>query len=107
MKAKKSVHEFFNAVLAGNTLIAKRGCKRRVATIAEDIDVKITPESHRVFIANVGDKLMLHGSSAEQIAIAEVRSVKLDGYKQTYFVSLGVGAVNDGHVQVMKIARAA
>lgn len=102
MRAKRSIREWFTAELRGNTLVPRRGCTRVVVTLAEEIEESSTRESHRSLMANIGDRLILCGPSINQIALAEVTSVVVDGWRASLIVSLGAGGVNDGTVHVLK-----
>ena len=43
---------------------------------------------------------------AYNIASVEVTSVALDGYRETLYISIGCGAVNDGEVDVTRLCKA-
>lgn len=105
MPAKRSIVEWWTGTLANNVLTPKRGCLRKVIEM-KTLDEKSTNEPQRAMTANIGDRLMLFGPSIDQIATAEVRSIKVEGYASRLFVSVGCGAVNDGPVHILKIKAA-
>lgn len=105
-KPKKSVREWWTAVLRGDRLVPSRGCQRDVVVIGEPIEKTSTREPHRQLTANLGDRLLLCGPNWDQCAIARVKSIRIDGWTATMFVELGAGAVNDGSVQCMRMCKA-
>lgn len=101
---KRLVTEWFEATLTGNKLTPRRGCTRKTKTLGLD-DEKSVRESSRFLTANVGDRLHLHGASVDQIAMATVTAIRVDGWNATLFVSIGPGDVNDGAVWLMRLAK--
>lgn len=104
MRSKRAVSEWFSAVLRGNLLTPARGCLRRVFTIADEITETATKESHRFLTANMGDRLLLCGSAADDIAIVEVKRIVIDGWKSLFHVRRRAGSTPDGFVHVLRLA---
>jgi hypothetical protein len=104
-RPKRCIHEWYTATLSGSRLVPARGCLRKVVTLGETITETATNENHRQLMVNVGDRLMLFGASVDQIQIAEVTAIRVDGWRAELLLSLGVGGVNDGAVHVHKLAK--
>lgn len=104
-RRQTTVIEWFKATLRGNTLSPHRGCERVVIRwTGDEREERRWQEPHRRLIANAGDRFHLHGASADQIALATVTSVRVDGWRETLYVSVG-GGVNDGTVHLYKLKR--
>lgn len=112
-RSKRSVREWFKAAVtllgdARAILSPRRGCHRVVVELGEDIVEKITPEGHRILVANLGDRLILCGPDIGETCSAVIVRVEPDGYRERLHVVLEHGAIaaTTAEVRVLRARRA-
>lgn len=112
MKTVKSRREWFTAglrIVDGSRalLSPRRGCTRVYVEIGETVTETSVKDSRAVLRANVGDELMLFGRELDEIQLATVSAIGLDGYRETLTLLLGYGQIASSSVHVIRGKRAA
>lgn len=105
--AKRVTRDWFVAALSGGVLVPRRGCSRVTVELGDEIIETTAKDSTRQLMCNVGDRLLLMGAATEEVAVAHVAKIQIDGWTARISVLLSAGAVNDGVVNVLKLKGAA